>query len=69
LVGVAFVTALNSGLANIGLTDAGYAFAKGVIILLALSLQVIARRLVALQARRSRAVATSFPTASPASAP
>ena len=49
LMGVAFVTALNSGLANVGLTDAGYAFAKGAIILGALSLQVLVRRLVALR--------------------
>lgn len=46
LVGVAFVTAINSGLANVGLTDAGYAFAKGSIILGALTLQVVMRRLV-----------------------
>jgi ribose transport system permease protein len=53
LMGVLFVTAINSGLANVGLTDAGYAFAKGTIILAALSLQVIVRRLVARRASRA----------------
>jgi len=47
LMGVAFVTAVNSGLGNVGLTDAGYAFAKGCIILGALTLQVFVHRLVA----------------------
>ncbi len=69
LMGVAFITAINSGLANVGLTDAGYAFAKGTIILGALTLQVVVRRLVAWRVRstetprapasRSRAVTAS----------
>lgn len=50
-MGVLFVTAINSGLGNVGLTDAGYAFAKGTIILVALSLQVIVRRLVVWRTR------------------
>lgn len=53
LMGVLFVTAINSGLGNVGLTDAGYAFAKGAIILAALTLQVIVRRLVTWRARRT----------------
>lgn len=60
LMGVAFITAINSGLANVGLTDAGYAFAKGTIILGALTLQVIVRRVVAWRARSTRPVVPSI---------
>ncbi len=52
LAGVIFITALNSGLGNLGLPDANYSFIKGAIILLALALQGGARRLAA---RRLRA--------------
>ena len=54
LVGVVFITALNSGLGNLGLPDANYSFIKGVIILLALALQAGARRLAARRLRAAR---------------
>ena len=51
LVGVLFITTLNNGLGNLGLPDANYFFIKGVIILLVLSLQAGAHRLVARRVR------------------
>jgi len=55
LVGVIFIVALNSGLGNLGLPDAMYSFIKGLIILVALSLQTGGRRVVARTWRARRA--------------
>ncbi len=54
LVGVAFIAILNSGLSEQGLSDAYYALCKGIAILLALSVQTLARRAADRQAARER---------------
>jgi ribose transport system permease protein len=51
-LGVAFVAVLNSGLLNLGLTDAYYQLYKGAALLGVLSIQIWLRRLVVDEARR-----------------
>jgi len=53
-LGVAFISILNSGLLNLGLTDAHYQLYKGGTLLLVLSVQIWLRRLVAERARLER---------------
>jgi ribose/xylose/arabinose/galactoside ABC-type transport system permease subunit len=53
-LGVAFISILNSGLLNLGLTDAHYQLYKGGTLLAVLSVQILLRRLVAEQTRRRR---------------
>jgi ribose/xylose/arabinose/galactoside ABC-type transport system permease subunit len=53
-LGVAFISILNSGLLNLGLTDAHYQLYKGGTLLAVLSVQILLRRLVAEQVRRRR---------------
>jgi ribose/xylose/arabinose/galactoside ABC-type transport system permease subunit len=52
LLGVAFISILNSGLLNLGLTDAYYQVYKGAALLAVLSVQLLLRRLVAEDVRR-----------------
>jgi ribose/xylose/arabinose/galactoside ABC-type transport system permease subunit len=51
-IGVAFISILNSGLLNLGLTDASYQLWKGATLLGVLSVQIWLRRLVAEDDRR-----------------
>jgi ribose transport system permease protein len=51
-LGVAFISILNSGLLNLGLTDAHYQLYKGATLLAVLSVQIWLRRLVANEVRR-----------------
>jgi ribose/xylose/arabinose/galactoside ABC-type transport system permease subunit len=52
LLGVAFISILNSGLLNLGLTDAYYQVYKGAALLAVLSAQLLLRRLAAEEVRR-----------------
>jgi ribose transport system permease protein len=52
LLGVAFISILNSGLLNLGLTDAYYQVYKGAALLAVLSVQLLLRRLAAEEVRR-----------------
>jgi ribose transport system permease protein len=52
LLGVAFIAILNSGLLNLGLTDAYYQVYKGAALLAVLSTQLLLRRLAADEVRR-----------------
>jgi len=52
LLGVAFISILNSGLLNLGLTDAYYQVYKGAALLGVLSVQLLLRRLAAEEVRR-----------------
>jgi ribose transport system permease protein len=52
LLGVAFISILNSGLLNLGLTDAYYQLYKGGALLAILSAQILLRRRVAADVRR-----------------
>jgi ribose/xylose/arabinose/galactoside ABC-type transport system permease subunit len=52
LLGVAFISILNSGLLNLGLTDAYYQVYKGAALLAVLSAQLVLRRLAAEEVRR-----------------
>jgi ribose/xylose/arabinose/galactoside ABC-type transport system permease subunit len=52
LLGVAFIAILNSGLLNLGLTDAYYQVYKGAALLAVLSAQLLLRRLAAEEVRR-----------------
>ena len=54
LAGVAFVAILNNGLSSLGLSDAYYGLLKGAVILVALSIQTLARRMTARDAARAR---------------
>jgi ribose/xylose/arabinose/galactoside ABC-type transport system permease subunit len=62
LVGVAFIAILNSGLSEQGLSDAYYALCKGIAILLALSVQTLARRAADRQAVHGRSVRPDWAT-------
>ncbi|HVC79359.1 MAG TPA: ABC transporter permease [Chloroflexota bacterium] len=62
LVGVAFIAILNSGLSEQGLSDAYYALCKGIAILLALSVQTLARRAADRQATRGRSLLPEWAT-------
>jgi ribose/xylose/arabinose/galactoside ABC-type transport system permease subunit len=53
-MGVAFLAILNSGLLNLGLTDADFQLARGGALLTVLTVQVMLRRLVAGEERRRR---------------
>jgi ribose transport system permease protein len=53
-LGVAFISILNSGLLNLGLTDAHYQLYKGGTLLVVLSVQIWLRRLVAERDRMQR---------------
>jgi len=52
LLGVAFISILNSGLLNLGLTDAYYQAYKGAALLAVLSAQILLRRRIAEDVRR-----------------
>ena len=52
LLGVAFISILNSGLLNLGLTDAYYQVYKGAALLAVLSIQLLLRRLASEELRR-----------------
>ena len=52
LLGVAFISILNSGLLNLGLTDAYYQVYKGAALLAVLSAQILLRRRIAQDVRR-----------------
>jgi ribose transport system permease protein len=52
LLGVAFISILNSGLLNLGLTDAYYQVYKGAALLAVLSAQLLLRRLATQEVRR-----------------
>ena len=52
LNGVAFISILNSGLLNLGLTDAYYQVYKGAALLAVLSAQILLRRRIAQDVRR-----------------
>jgi ribose transport system permease protein len=52
LLGVAFISILNSGLLNLGLTDAYYQVYKGAALLAVLSAQLLLRRVAAEEVRR-----------------
>ncbi len=52
LVGVLFIAVLNTGLASVGIRDAYLLLYKGLVILFALSLEVVSERLTARSARR-----------------
>ena len=52
-VGVTFMSVLNSGLLNLGLTDGYYQSARGLVLIGVLSLQILTRRLVVRRHERS----------------
>ena len=54
-VGVTFMSVLNSGLLNLGLTDSYYQSARGLVLLGVLTLQIVTRRLVGPRRERSDA--------------
>jgi ribose transport system permease protein len=56
-VGVTFMSVLNSGLLNLGLTDSYYQTARGLALLGVLTLQIVTRRLVGPRRVRSDAAA------------
>jgi ribose transport system permease protein len=64
-LGLTFISILNSGLLNLGLTDAYYQVYKGAILLAVLSAQIWLRRISATAERRRMAAVVAAPGAMP----
>lgn len=65
-MGVAFISILNSGLLNLGLTDADFQLYRGIALLSVLSVQIWLRRRVAAEERRRHELGGAAPEAVPA---
>ncbi len=65
-MGVAFISILNSGLLNLGLTDADFQLYRGIALLSVLSVQIWLRRRVAVEERRRHELGRAAPEAAPA---
>lgn len=65
-LGVAFISILNSGLLNLGLTDADFQLYRGIALVSVLSVQIWLRRRVAAEERRRHELGRAAPEAAPA---